>query len=183
MDFSGVTIDTSNQVTEAVNYILALDISPADKQMRIAKVIKSVGSHFHNQLYGANSQIFDSATIASAGLDDANAQAQRLANKIVRNHALSRNTTAQLIRTYYDSVLGRAQDEAFRNAVSMQRHPTLTRSIVGETCKWCNDLAGTYTYPTGEVFLRHRDCNCLFKVSGYNTRNGLLKNYMKKKKG
>lgn len=179
MDFSGIAADISARVADAINYILSLNISPADKTRRIAVVVESVGSYYHDHLYRDISRVFDSGAIASRGLDDANAQAQRLANKIVRNYALSRNTN-DLVVEYYDSVLGRAQSEAFQNARSLQKHPTLTRTIRGETCSWCDRKAGTHTNPTGEDFARHRGCDCLLEVSGFNSRNGVLKNYKKK---
>lgn len=44
--------------------------------------------------------------------------------------------------------------------------PTITRTVVSETCDWCESLVGTYSYEevkeTGhEVFKRHRKCDCL----------------------
>ena len=44
--------------------------------------------------------------------------------------------------------------------------PTITRTIVSETCDWCESLVGTYSYDevkeTGHpVFRRHRNCDCL----------------------
>lgn len=44
--------------------------------------------------------------------------------------------------------------------------PTITRTIVSETCNWCESLVGTYSYEevkeTGHpVFRRHRNCDCL----------------------
>ena len=44
--------------------------------------------------------------------------------------------------------------------------PTITRTVVSETCDWCESLVGTYLYEdvkeTGhEVFKRHRKCDCL----------------------
>lgn len=44
--------------------------------------------------------------------------------------------------------------------------PTITRTVVSETCDWCQSLVGTYLYEdvkaTGhEVFKRHRKCDCL----------------------
>lgn len=179
MDFSGVTADTSGNVTEAIDYILLLNISPADKKSRISRVVELVGESYHTQLYGAASQVFDSSAVSTAGVNDETAQAQRLADKIVRNFALSRPTAA-LIEEYYNSLLGQAQSEAFKNAVSMQKHPTLTRRIVGETCPWCEGKAGTHIDPTSEDFSRHHECDCLFVVAGYNTRNGLLTNYVKR---
>jgi hypothetical protein len=181
MDFSGVTNDTSYRVYEAINFVLGLGISPEDKTLRIAKLVRQVGSHFHDQLYDAASQIFDSAAIATIGYQDVDAQSKRLATKIVRNYSLGRGSKS-IVSAYYDSILGRAETEAFDNAVSMQKHPTLDRRIVGETCKWCESKAGTHTNPTPDDFARHDDCDCLFIVSGYNSRNGLLTNYIKKAK-
>lgn len=179
MDFSGVTSDTSVKVSEAINYILGLNISPDEKIKRIGNLILEVGKHFHSQLYNASSQIFDSSVIASAGLENTNGQSQRLATKIVRNYALGRKSEA-LVGAYFNSVLGKAETEAFDNATSLQKHPTLTRVIVGETCEWCEAKAGIHTNPTAEDFGRHDECDCLFIVGGFNTRNGLLTNYVKK---
>lgn len=180
MDFSNVTNDVAKQVSNAIGEVLRLDISPADKEIAITRIIRSVGVSYHSQLYGAASEIFDSAAIATAGLSNGDGQAARLANKIVRNYALGREVDP-LVLAYYNSVLGQAQAEAFANAVSMQKVPTLDRRIVSETCKWCTAKSGTKTNPTGEDFARHRDCDCLFIVSGYNTRNGLLDNYVKRR--
>ena len=183
VDFSGVTNDTSSLVAAAVDMILSLDISPADKQSRIAALPYNVGEHYHTQLYDATSAVFDSTAIKSTGFNDMKDQTERLALKIVRNYALSRDTVTELVAAYYDSVLGKAQGEAFDNARSMQKHPMLTRSLVGEkNCDWCatKAAASPYINPTNEDFSRHHLCDCLFVVSGYNSRNGVLKNYVKK---
>lgn len=180
MDFSGVTNDVANQVAIAINDVLRLNISPVDKEARIIKIISSVASSYHNQLYSAVSQIFDSSAIKSAGLQNPDGQIQKLANKIVRNHSLGREVDP-LVGSYYNSVLGSLQAEAFANAVSMQKVPTLDRRIVSETCAWCVSKSGRRTNPTSEDFRRHRKCDCLFIVSGFNTRNGILDNYVKKK--
>ena len=44
--------------------------------------------------------------------------------------------------------------------------PTITRTVISETCDWCANLSGTYRYDevkaTGHpVFMRHRNCDCL----------------------
>lgn len=178
MDFERIAKDTSKNVAEQVKFILDLNISPADKQARIARLVILVGESYHEQTYAAVATALDSTAIASAGLENPDAQAQRLSQKIVRNYALSREVDP-LVGAYYDSVLGSAQDEAFRNAVSMGRNPTMTRTLVGETCSWCRNLAGTHRNPSGELFARHERCDCLIVVSGYNTRNGLVTNFRK----
>nr|DAJ18966.1 MAG TPA: hypothetical protein [Siphoviridae sp. ctRJB2] len=108
-------------------------------------------------------------------------QAERLAVKIVRNSALNRQTAVMLLKEYSDVVLAAAQHEAFTNAKSMQKHPTLTRRAnVGKPdCAWCQKKAGVYVNPTSDDFKRHCKCDCVFEVSGYNSRNGVLKNFKK----
>lgn len=181
MDFSGVTNDTSRNVTAAVDGILSMGISPADKESQIARVFIVVGREFHDQLYDASSQVFDSRSINTTENID-RSQAERLANKVVRNYALTRNTAAALINEFYNSILGQAQHEAFQNALSLQKHPTLTRSLgPKKDCKFCIKKEGTHPNPSRSDFRRHDRCDCVFTVSGYNSRNGVLNNYKKGK--
>ena len=41
-------------------------------------------------------------------------------------------------------------------------NPTITRTLSGNCCEWCRNLAGTYIYPDvpREVFQRHDRCRC-----------------------
>ncbi len=181
MDFAGVASDAGARVAEIVKYILPLNIHPDEKYLRIARVARAAGTHFHARLYGANCRVFGVGGMQSAGIDRWDGQAERLANKIVRSYALSRDTTDGLIQTYFNSLLAQAQEEAFVNAASMQKHPTLERVIVGDTCEWCTSRAGVHTNPTHDDFVRHGACDCRFITHGYNTRNGVLKNYTKGK--
>ena len=43
----------------------------------------------------------------------------------------------------------------------------ITRTTKGKTCEWCNNLAGSYSYPgvPKEVFMRHDNCDCMIEVS------------------
>lgn len=55
--------------------------------------------------------------------------------------------------------------------------PTIRRTMVSETCDWCEKLAGVYNYEdvkrTGHpVFMRHRNCDCLVE---YDPRDGTNK--------
>ena len=180
MDFSKVATDTAESMDTLVKFILSLNIDPAEKKRRLGQAFRIIGSQFYTQLFEASSEVFDSTAITTLVDLDYN-QIDRLSNKLVQNYVLGREVD-YLVKDYYDSELGRAQNEAFQNALSLNKHPTLERIVVGETCQWCWDHAGTFTYPSGEDFRRHRDCNCLFIVSGYNTRNGVLNNYVKEKK-
>lgn len=44
---------------------------------------------------------------------------------------------------------------------------TVTRTTVGKTCEWCQEVAGSYTYPDVpvDVWRRHERCNCIIKYT------------------
>lgn len=179
MDFELMAVDTAKRVEDQLNYILNLRISPDDKLFQIGKLMKVVGTAFYSRGYAAIASVLDSAAIVSSTADDFNDRTERLAQKVLRDHSLGR-ATDRTIKNFFDAELGLAQDEAFKNAVSMERHPTMTRSLGGEkNCDWCIAKAGTHTRPGSELFARHAGCDCKIVVSGYNTRNGLIKNFAK----
>lgn len=180
INFSPVATDTAESMDKLVNYILGLDLKPAEKIERLKKAFNIIGSDFYVQMFEANSQLFDSTAIGT-DYGDMTDQIDRLSRKIVQNYNLTRPVDT-LVKDFYDSALGKAQNEAFTNALSLDRHPTLTRTMVGETCRWCQDRAGVFVNPDPELFTRHADCDCLFIVSGYNSRNGILSNYNQKKR-
>ncbi len=180
MDFHPVAIDTTENILPAIKYILSLNIAPNNKKARITKVINLIGSDFYIQMFDANSEVFGSTAIRSADYSQMVEQVDTLATKLVRQYALSR-VIDPIVKEFYDTALGRAQEEAFRNAISLDRHPTITRTLVGEFCDWCKGLAGTHIYPNAEYFARHDNCDCLIVASGYNSRNGIVKNYVKHK--
>lgn len=177
MNFSPVASDMGKQMAEVVEFILGLNIAPAEKRARLIKSFGIVGREFFNKMFADNSLLFDSGAIKTVGFEN-QTQINQLSSKLVQNYNLGRKNDAT-ITAFFDSLLADAQKEAFDNGISLGKVPTLTRSIVGETCGWCVGLAGTYTYPDGEVFARHDNCDCMFIVSGYNSRNGILTNYRK----
>lgn len=182
MDFSEITLDVAGDIDKAIAAILREGISPDKKIELVADVLKQTGRELHSKLYSLSSEVFGSAAMLSGGYGAEMAdQAERLAVKIVRNSALNRQTAAMLLKEYCDVVLAAAQHEAFTNAKSMQKHPTLTRRAnVGKPdCAWCQKKAGVYVDPTSDDFKRHHKCDCVFEVSGYNSRNGVLKNFKK----
>jgi len=178
MNFSATASDIGKQMTKVVNYILSLNILPEEKRARLTKAFGIVGNEFFDKMFADNSELFDSTAIGTTGFKNPEGQIERLSAKLVQNYNLGRKTDAIVVE-FFDSVLGDAQKEAFDNGRSLGKVPTLTRSLVGETCSWCVARAGTFTYPDSELFARHDNCDCLFMVSGYNSRNGLLTNYRK----
>ena len=51
--------------------------------------------------------------------------------------------------------------------------------LIADVLKQCQKKAGVYVDPTSDDFKRHHKCDCVFEVSGYNSRNGVLKNFKK----
>ena len=181
MDLSAITQDMGKELTSSVNYILGLNISPQTKRELLQDLFLAVGEPFYYKMFADSSELFASTikTLGPTGIAD---QTSRLATKVVRNYALSR-PVASLANDFFESLLGEAESEAFWNAKSLGKAPTLTRKLSGrENCKWCASRAGTFTNPSSDDFRRHRDCDCIFITKGFNSRNGVLKNYNKGKK-
>lgn len=179
MDFSGIAQDMGEETAESIDYILNLDASPQQKRSLLEKLLLAIGAAFFLKMFKDSSEVFDSTAIETLGYPELEDQTSRLATKMLRNYALTREI-APLTQDLFESLLGAAESEAFENGKSLGKVPTLTRSLSGrENCRWCADRAGTYTNPVGEDFARHRACDCILRVSGYNSRNGVLKNYNK----
>ncbi len=172
--------DISPRLSDAIGSILSSSLDVATKKSRIQLLLTGIGAHFKSKTFTDTSAIFDSDISGGALTNDESLQSLSLAVKVARNYALERDFR-QLISSYLSSLLGSARYEAFTNAVSLSKHPTLVRSIVSETCNWCEAKAGVHVNPTRDDFKRHTDCDCRFVVTGYNTRNGEIKNYKKRR--
>lgn len=181
MNFSLTAKDLGKQTIKVVNYILGLNIPPAEKRRRLTRAFGVIGNAFFDKMFADNSRLFDSGAIKSLGFQNPEDQVERLSAKMVQNYNLGRKND-EIVTGFFDSVLADAQKEAFDNGVSLGKVPTLTRSLVGETCGWCAARTGTFVYPDSELFARHDNCDCLFIVQGYNSRNGILTNYRKARK-
>jgi len=177
MEFRGITDDIATQTQAVVDRILKMEIDPEYKMELLADSFAAIGGEFFVQLFNAGSKVFGSEMMATLGMS-ATDQIQTLAWKLVQDYNLSR-PTATTVQDFFESQLGHAMEGAFRNAQSLQKAPTLTRVSVGTTCKWCSVRSGTFTNPDGELFARHAHCNCIIRVSGYGSRNGLVTNYVK----
>lgn len=184
MDFSAVADDTAVYTTVEVEYILSLNISPQNKRLELTKIFSKHGRFFFKKLFDANSKVFDSTTIGTNGFQNPNDQVETLAAKLVQNYYLNREI-AVIVKAFYDSVLAQAGEEAFKNAISLDKHPTIQRFLSYTSkkgpCDFCRTLAnkGAVIYPDRMDFARHDDCHCTIKTSGFNSRNGKLKNYIK----
>lgn len=180
MDFRGIVLDTTEGVQDFVDFVLNLNVSPETKEALIARGFRTVGRAFADKTFADISFLLDSEAISGEINIDEEDQIARLAQKIVRDSAFEINDK-RLTKEYFDVLLARSEETAFINAQSLDKHPTLERRATGrETCQWCEDRVGVFPYPESELFRRHDDCDCKFIVSGYNSRNGTLKNYRKR---
>lgn len=180
MDFRAIVDEVSTLVSGEISKILKKNISPADKKALMTALFQGTGRAFADKLFADVSELFDSTAIKNVIDINYEDQIERLATKIVRDNAFQINDK-RIVKEYYDVLLARSEEVAFRNARSLGKHPTLTRMMTGfETCDWCKARTGTFIEPDGELFRRHDDCDCIFIVRGYNSRNGILKNYKKK---
>lgn len=178
MDFRGIVDDTTDGVYEIINDILRMNLAPDEKTRQIQSVLMEVGERFGQKMFDDVSQLFDSTAIKSTVPYNDNDRVYALAQKIVRDSAFELNDK-YIVEEYHNTVLGMAEALAFANAQSLEKHPTLTRRLKGETCDWCVARAGTWVDPEPTLFARHHNCDCVIKVRGFNSRNGKLKNYRK----
>lgn len=180
MDFRAIVEEVATLVSDKIAEILQKNLSPEDKKRLIAALFQGTGRVFADKLFADVSELFDSSAIKNIIDINYEDQIERLATKIVRDAAFQIDNQ-RIVKEYYDVLLARSEEVAFKNARSLEKHPTLTRVMTGlETCDWCKARVGTFSNPDPELFRRHDDCDCIFIVSGYNSRNGVLKNYSKK---
>ena len=89
----------------------------------------------------------------------------------------------ELVENNSRSIVDESQEQTARARYEMGYTPTISRSTVGETCDWCNGLAGTREYNpqtmSRDIFARHRNCDCLIELN----RNGgteVVNNYSRR---
>lgn len=182
VDFAKLVDDTTNNVYMTVRTALDADIPPMVRRVNINKVVRDAGLILHNKIYEDASRALDNAILADDRRDEIISRAEFMTTHIMRNYALGRNEAKAQVQSYLRRLAGEAEEEAFKNAKSMQKHPTLTRiTRQGKPdCDWCQTMAGVYPDPPREAFRRHKRCDCRLIVSGYRTRNGELTNYKKR---
>lgn len=185
MDFHPIIEEIADNVNSEINSILSLNISPDEKVRQISLVLGTVGRDFGDKMAADISYGLDADAITTTIESNVNDQVQVLALKIVRDNALGKNDF-EIIREYYNTVLARVEYQIFKNAGSLGKNPTLTRTMTGwETCDWCRKLVGTYSAATftdipQEAFQRHDGCDCRIVLSGGKIRRQELQNYKKK---
>ena len=176
MDYSKFTKTILAKVLAAMALINNPEIAPEVRQLNQEILLREVGAAVYAKIYDMNAYDFEIQHTKGLGIDDRYYGLAKAASASIAEAGAG--LLQQQVKNYIDQTIATAQQHAVTNARQNGKRPTVTRKMNSETCAWCESLAGTYTNPDSEVFKRHRKCDCIIITSGYNTRNGLLKNYV-----
>lgn len=178
MDYHLLNETIIEKLLRAVALINNPEIDPEIRQRNQEILLREVGTAIYEKIYDMNAFDFEIEHTRGPGMDDRYYGMAKVAAASVATGVLGLD---QSLRTYLDLVTAQAQYDAALNASQSGKRTRVIRRVVGETCQWCESLAGVYENPDSEVFRRHRKCDCSIITEGYKSRNGLLQNYVKPK--
>lgn len=177
MNYAGLNTTIIAEVMAAIALINNPEVDPEVRQLNQEILLREVGTSVYNKVYDMSAFDLEISHTQGTGIDDRYYGLAKVASGTVSAGAVG---LEEYVRNYLDTMASKAQHDSFKTAKQSNKHPTVTRKLVGETCDWCTSLAGTYTNPSADVFKRHGGCDCLIITEGYNSRNGKLKNYVAK---
>lgn len=177
MNYTKLADSIIDKVIMAMLLINNPEIDPETRQFNQEILFKEVGDSVYAKVYDMNAYDFGIEHTKGRGMDMRYLGLAKIASDSISTGSLALSSR---VRNFLDQTIAQAQEDAQRVAIESGKHPIVIRKLNGETCKWCASLAGTYENPDSEVFRRHRDCDCTIETRGYKSRNGLLKNYVKK---
>jgi len=176
MDYSKFTRTILDKVIAAMLVINNPEIAPAVRQRNQEILFETVGAAVYAKIYDMNAFDMQIANTIGDGIDNRFYGLAKVASASVATGTLGID---EYVKNFIDNTIGMAQRDAVRNARENGKRPTVTRTESADCCKWCRSKAGTYTDPDSSVFERHGGCDGKITTSGYGSRNGLLKNYVK----
>lgn len=176
MDYSKLNDTITKKVLNALALINNPEIDPQIRQLNQEILFREVGAAVYNKVYDMNAYDYEIQHTKGAGMDDRHYGLAKVASASVATGVLGLDL---LVRNYLNTAASKAQHDATVNAKQSGKRTRITRKMNGETCDWCESLAGSYENPDSEVFKRHRGCDCSIITEGYKSRNGLLDNYVK----
>lgn len=176
MDYAGLNDTIQKKVMAALAIINNPEVAPDVRQLNQEILFREVGAAVYAKIYNMNAFDYEIEHTTGPGIDDRHFGLAKVAAASVSAGALG---LPLLVRNYLDTMASKAQADATHNARQSGKRTRVIRKMNGETCGWCESLAGTYENPDSEVFKRHRGCDCSIITEGYRTRNGLLNNYSK----
>lgn len=176
MDFYSVIDRLMPQIKRLITVLNDPAIDPTLRKAALTAGFQQIGQSVYGKAY--NMTAWDLEIAETLGRGWKVEIAQGLARNISTGIATGDGQLAlDQAKNYVQQSASTAMFEASETGKQLGKYRTVTRSIRRETCRWCLDRAGTYTNPTAEIFRRHTHCDCLIKVEGYRSRNGLLQNY------
>lgn len=176
MNYTKLSDTIIDKVLGAMALINNPEVAPEVRQMSQEILLREVGKAVYDKVYNMNAYDMEISHTVGNGIDDRYYGLAKIASDSV---SAGNQGFDDYVKNYLDTAISAAQGDAFKNAQESGKRPTVTRSIVSESCPWCDNLAGTYTDPGPDVFRRHRGCDCRIETSGYKSRNGLVNNYTK----
>ncbi len=180
MDYARLNDTIIKKIMAALALINNPEIDPEVRQLNQEILFREVGQAVYSKVYDMNAFDYEIQHTRGLGIDDRHFGLAKVASGSV---STGTPDLKLLIVNYLDTMAAKAQSDATTNAKQSGKRTRVIRRMNGETCKWCESLAGTYTNPDSEVFKRHRGCDCTIVTEGYKTRNGLLDNYVKAEDG
>lgn len=155
------------------------EISPVVRRYNQELALREVARSIYAKIYDMNAFDFEIEHTQGTGIDDRHIMLAKIASDSVSSGGTA--TLEAQLSNFVMATIDKAQHDAVNNAIQSGKHPTVQRYEVGNCCAWCKSKVGVFTKPDSSIFARHRDCDCVIKTSGYKSRNGLLKNYVKPK--
>lgn len=177
MNYAALNKKILGKVMAAIGIINNPEVTPDVRQLNQEILLREVGKEVYNKVYDMNAFDFGIEGTQGEGMDTSYYGMAKVASDSISAGGKGK-TLETTVQNYLDNVTGQAQRHAVRNAKETGNRPKVIRISDGETCDWCDKMAGTYTDPSPEVFRRHRGCNCQIRTEGYKSRNGLVKNYV-----
>lgn len=175
MDYSKFTDTIIDDVKAAVALINNPEIAPEVRQLNQEILLREVGQAVYAKIYNMNAWDMEVPQTVGKGVDPQRYYGMaKVASDSVSTGKLGLD---EYLRQYVGGAINKAQGDAMRTARQSGKKPTVTRKEHGGACQWCRSLAGTYTDPPADVFLRHGGCGGNIVTEGYKSRNGLLDNY------
>lgn len=174
MDYTELAEQLTPKVLNAIAVLNNPEIAPDVRQRNQEVLLREVGKAVYDKIYSMNAFDMDIAHTTGSGIDDRYYGMAKVASNSVSN---GKGGLQEYIRNYLQNTTAKAQKDAMHNARQSGKRPTVTRTESPTACAWCRSKAGTFTDPDGEIFARHGGCRGKIVTSGYNSRNGTLKNY------
>lgn len=180
VDVDPIIDDIAPRLTGVVSELIKSGYDPEEVGYQLRSAFATVGQSVKAQTYGNVSKMLGASMTPNIAVTEAEGAAVgALAISLQRDFVLTRDNIKSIVESLVGLFVSDAKEYAFTDAKALQLHPTLRRKPMGKTCNWCMARAGTHTDPSSELFRRHAYCDCKIIVSGYNTRNGVVNNYVK----